>query len=87
MTSLNSCFRSRETIKVISDYCILHTPLSDELEFDIIDYWKETSKVISEKNKTGEVKNPSEKFAEVLVNYAGINDKKYYDKKCDQLIN
>lgn len=88
MISQVSCFPSREIkIKVIPDYCILHTPLDDELDYDVIDYWTATSKLISEKNKSGGLKTPAEKFAEILINNAGINDKKYYDKKCDELNN
>lgn len=86
MISQTSCFPSRE-IKVVSDYCQLHDPLSDELDNEVIVYWQNTSKSISAKNKSGGVKTPSEKFAEVMIDYAGANDKKYYDKKCDQINN
>lgn len=83
MISQTSCFPSRE-IKLVSDYCQLHEPLNDELDEDVITYWKKESAIISTKNKSGGVKTPEEKFVEVMVDYAGTNDKKYYEKKCDQ---
>lgn len=87
MISLNSCYLSRKEkeIKIINNFCQLHTPLSDELDGEIVSYWQQTSQSISAKNKSGGVKTPAEKFAEVMINYAGDNDKKYYEKKCDQL--
>lgn len=72
---------------MVGDYCDLHEPLNDELDNEVIVYWKTTKKIISEKNKSGGVKTPAEKFAEVMIDYAGTNDKKYYDKKCDQINN
>jgi hypothetical protein len=84
MISLTSCFPSRET-RIISDFCQLHEPLNDELEPEVITYWKKESAIISTKNKSGGVKTPEEKFAEVMIDYAGTNDKKYYEKKCDQI--
>ena len=83
MINLTSCFPSRET-RIVSDYCQLHEPLNDELPLDVISYWKEVSKSISSKSKNGGVKTPAEKFAETMIDYAGANDKKYYEKKCDQ---
>ena len=82
MINLTSCSLNKET-RVISDYCQLHQPLNDELDNEIIIYWKETSKNISTKNKTGGVKTPQEKFTEVMIDYVGTNDKIYYEKKCD----
>lgn len=62
----------------------MHDPLNDELEIDVIEYWKKENAIISTKNKTGGAKTPEEKFVEVMIDYAGSNDKKYYEKKCDQ---
>lgn len=84
MINLTSCFLNRET-RIVSDFCQLHEPLTDELESEIIVYWKKEKKIISTKNKLGGIKTPEEKFVEVMINYAGTNDKKYYEKKCDQI--
>lgn len=86
MISLTSCFQSRKTeLKIISDYCQLHSPLDDELESDVLVFWETTNKSISSKNKNGGAKTPTEKFVEVMTNYAGVNEKKYYEKGCDKL--
>lgn len=84
MISLTSCFPSRET-RIISDFCQLHEPLNDELEPEVVSYWKKEKAIISEKNKSGGVKTPEEKFVEIMIDYAGTNDKKYYEKKCDSI--
>ena len=82
MISQTSCSLSKKPeIRIVSDYCQLHDPLTNELDNEVIVYWKETSKSISDKNKSGGVKTPAEKFAEVMIDYAGTNDKKYYEKK------
>lgn len=83
MINLTSCSLSRET-RIVSDYCQIHSPLNHKLPLDVISYWKEVSKSISSKSKNGGVKTPAEKFAETMIDYAGANDKKYYEKKCDQ---
>jgi hypothetical protein len=59
--------------------------LNDELEPEVITYWEKESTIISTKNKLGGVKTPEEKFVEIMIDYAGTNDKKYYEKKCDQI--
>jgi hypothetical protein len=84
MINLSFCSPSRET-KLVSDFCQLHEPLTDQLEPEVITYWKKEKEIISTKNKLGGVKTPKEKFAEVMIDYAGTNDKKYYEKKCDQI--
>jgi len=84
MISQTSCFPNRET-RIISNFCQLHEPLNDELEPEVITYWKKEKEIISTKNKSGGVKTPEEKFAEVMIDYAGTNDKKYYEKECDQI--
>jgi hypothetical protein len=55
------------------------------LDKDVVDYWQQTSNSITLKNKNGGVKTPAEKFAEIMINYAGNNDKKFYDKHCEKL--
>jgi hypothetical protein len=37
--------------------------------------------IISAKNKEGNLKTPEEKFIEIMINYSGANEKKYYEKK------
>ena len=86
MISLTSCFQSRK-IKIVSDFCQLHEPLSNELKPEVITYWEKKKKIISTKNKSNGVKTPEEKFIEVMIDYVGTNEKKYYEKKCDQINN
>lgn len=76
-----SCYPSRE-IRILSDFCQLHEPLRDDIDPRIIEYWEKEQKIIEEKNKEGGLKTPEEQFVELMVNYAGANDKKYYDKNC-----
>ena len=52
------------------------------LSKDIIVYLKEKKQIISAKNKEGNVKTPEEKFIEIMINYSGANEKKYYEKNC-----
>jgi hypothetical protein len=84
----SSCYQSRKIeIKTISNFCYLHTPINNDLDFQVVDYWEKIGKIIDHKNKNNLLKNSEERFAEVMINYAASNDKKYYDKKCDQINN
>ena len=80
MISLISCSQNKQTIK--SDFCQLHEPLPTNLSKDIIVYLKEKKQIISAKNKEGNLKTPEEKFIEIMINYSGANEKKYYEKNC-----
>jgi hypothetical protein len=42
---------------------------------------------INDKNYNGGVKTSEEKLFEMFVDYAGTNDKIYYEKKCDKINN
>lgn len=85
MIGVISCSQSKKT--TISDFCQLHEPLQSNIELSVVNYIKKEQNIISEKNKTGGAKTPEEKFVEIMINYAGTNDKKYYEKKCDKINN
>lgn len=86
MIKMTSCSQNKKTeVKIVSDFCQLHEPLNTELPADVLDYWQQKTMAISTKKKSGLVFTAEEKFVEVMINYAGANDKKYYAKKCDQL--
>jgi len=86
LISLASCSLSRET-KIISNYCYLYSTFPDDLEQDVISYWVDKEKIINNKNSNGGVKTSEEKLFEIFVDYAGTNDKIYYEKKCDEINN
>lgn len=85
MISAISCSQNKKT--TISDFCQLHEPLQLNIELSVVNYIKEEQKIISEKNKEGGLKTPEEKFVEIMINYAGTNDIKYYEKECDKINN
>jgi hypothetical protein len=85
MTVLISCSHSKKTeIKLISDYCQIYGKLDNKMEVEVLSYWDKTTKTISAKNADGGKKTPEEKFVEIMTNYAGKNEKKYLEKKCDK---
>jgi hypothetical protein len=69
-------------IELVSDFCDVYEPFTDELSDDIIIYWESTAQIIKDKEKNKEKLTPSEGFAKVTIENIGRNDKKYYAKQC-----
>jgi hypothetical protein len=65
----------------------LYSPFPNDLEQDAILYWIDKEESINNKNSNGGIKTPEERLFEIFVNYAGTNDKIYYEKKCDKINN
>lgn len=84
LISLTSCSQSKKT-RIIPNYCILYTPLPNDLTKDVINYWINQQLIIDSKSQSGEPLSPEEKFNKILIGQIGSNDKKYYDKECDKL--
>jgi len=84
LINLASCSLGKET-KIISNYCYLYSKLPNDIDKDVISYWMDKEKIINDKNYNWGIKTPEEKLFEIFVNYAGINEKIYYEKKCDEI--
>jgi hypothetical protein len=69
-------------IELVSDFCDLYEPFTDELSDDIIIYWESTAQIIKNKEESGEKLTPNEGFAKVTIENIGRNDQKYYAKLC-----
>ena len=70
-------------IKIVSDYCQLHTKFPNNLSNRVVEYWKATEKSVNSKRISGAGLTPEEELFDIFKIYTRKNEQKFVEK-CDK---
>lgn len=70
-------------IKIVSDYCQVHTKFPNDLSDRVVEYWKITEKSVNLKKTSGVGLTPEEELFDIFKIYTRKNEQKFVEK-CDR---